>query len=71
MFGVPNFAKAVAQLAMEATKGSVRDHALDIGCSVGRSAFELATQFKAVDALDFSADLFKWVLDAAHGTDSL
>ena len=55
MFGVPNFAKAVAQLAMEATKGSVCDHALDIGCSVGRSAFELATQFKAVDTLDFSA----------------
>ena len=55
VFGVPNFAKAVAQLAMEATKGSVHDHALDIGCSVGRSAFELATQFKAVDALDFSA----------------
>lgn len=55
VFDVPNFAKAVAQVAMEATSDSVRDRALDIGCSVGRSAFELATQFKNVDALDFSA----------------
>jgi 5-histidylcysteine sulfoxide synthase/putative 4-mercaptohistidine N1-methyltranferase len=55
VFDVPNFAKAVAQVAMEATSGSIRDHALDMGCSVGRSAFELATQFKSVDALDFSA----------------
>jgi 5-histidylcysteine sulfoxide synthase/putative 4-mercaptohistidine N1-methyltranferase len=55
VFEVPNFAKAIAQIALEATNGSPREYALDIGCSVGRSAFELATQYKAVDALDFSA----------------
>ena len=54
-FGVPNFPKAIAEIAQEATAVAVRGKALDIGCSVGRSAFELADSFGEVDALDFSA----------------
>ena len=34
---------------------SRRERCLDIGCSVGRSAFELARFFSHVDAIDFSA----------------
>ncbi len=54
-FGVPNFPKAIAQLALEAMAGHATRRALDIGCSVGRAAFELARTFGHVDALDFSA----------------
>ena len=54
-FGVPNFPKAIAQLALQAVGAGVTGKALDIGCSVGRSAFEISDMFDAVDALDFSA----------------
>jgi 5-histidylcysteine sulfoxide synthase/putative 4-mercaptohistidine N1-methyltranferase len=53
--GVPNFPKAIAQLALQAAVSPARGRALDIGCSVGRAAFELAEAFEQVDALDFSA----------------
>lgn len=55
VFGIPNFAKAVADVALAGSSEGARGRALDIGCSVGRSAFELARVFDAVDALDFSA----------------
>jgi 5-histidylcysteine sulfoxide synthase/putative 4-mercaptohistidine N1-methyltranferase len=54
-FGVPNFPKAMAELALRAMAGRPTGRALDIGCSVGRAAFELARVFDRVDALDFSA----------------
>jgi 5-histidylcysteine sulfoxide synthase/putative 4-mercaptohistidine N1-methyltranferase len=54
-FGVPNFPRAIAQLALQAMGEGAKGRALDIGCSVGRAAFELAGSFGAVDALDFSA----------------
>lgn len=54
-FGVPNFQKAIAQIALKATENRPRNRALDIGCSVGRTAFELAAAFDRIDALDFSA----------------
>ncbi len=56
-FGVPNFPKALAQIALNAAGATGK--ALDIGCSVGRAAFELAGTFDAVDALDFSARFVK------------
>ena len=56
---MPNFAKACADICIEeAEKFDIRGsniRALDIGCAVGRSAFELARHFHHVDALDFSA----------------
>jgi 5-histidylcysteine sulfoxide synthase/putative 4-mercaptohistidine N1-methyltranferase len=58
-FGVPNFARACAQIcidkAIENGISGANRRALDIGCAVGRSAFELARHFNHVDALDFSA----------------
>jgi len=54
-FGIPNFPKAIAQIALQAIGDGAKGKALDIGCSVGRSAFEIAGVFDAVDALDFSA----------------
>ncbi len=54
-FGVPNFPKAIARLALQAAQDGTHGRALDIGCSVGRTAFELAGSFEHVDALDFSA----------------
>jgi 5-histidylcysteine sulfoxide synthase/putative 4-mercaptohistidine N1-methyltranferase len=55
VFGVPSFSKAIADLAKKAMDGRACGKALDIGCSVGRAAFELAGSFDEVDALDFSA----------------
>ena len=58
-FGVPNFARACAQICIERAQqagiAGENSRALDIGCAVGRSAFELAGHFGHVDALDFSA----------------
>jgi putative 4-mercaptohistidine N1-methyltranferase len=54
-FGVPNFPKAIAERALKAMAGRAHGRALDIGCSVGRAAFELSDHFEHVDALDFSA----------------
>ena len=60
-FGVENFAKTYAQHAIEvakqdedlAVKTDLR--VLEVGCSVGRSCFELANHFDSVTGLDFSA----------------
>ena len=58
-FGVPNFAKACADICIEQARqngiAGSNIRALDIGCAVGRSSFELARHFTHVDALDFSA----------------
>jgi len=60
-FNVENFAKAYAQKAIQEIKNDAdykeRDDlkVLEIGCSVGRASFELATHFKNVVGLDFSA----------------
>ncbi len=58
-FGVPNFAKACAQVCLRHTQEGSRQRALDLGCAVGRSAFELARAFQQVDAVDFSARFIK------------
>jgi 5-histidylcysteine sulfoxide synthase/putative 4-mercaptohistidine N1-methyltranferase len=54
-FGVPNFAAACARILLEATSGRTRERALDLGCAVGRSTFELAREYDHVTGLDFSA----------------
>ncbi len=53
-FGVKNFPKACIDTIFEKGKELKFDRALDLGCAVGRSSFELATRFKQVDAVDFS-----------------
>lgn len=57
-FGVPNFPKALAQIAIEAQRrfGNGRlVRALDLGCATGRASFELARAFEHVTGIDFSA----------------
>ena len=58
-FGVPNFPKRCAEVCLEFTQDLPRNKALDLGCAVGRVAFELSPHFKHVDALDFSARFIK------------
>ena len=53
--GVPNFPRACAEETLRLVPMDRRRRCLDIGCSVGRSAFELARAFEHVDAIDFSA----------------
>ncbi len=59
-FGVPNFAVAVANICLEQMQGRKLGHALDLGCAVGRAAFELARGgFQRVTGLDFSTRFFR------------
>ncbi len=58
VFGVPNFPKAVAEIAIDAHRrlGNGRfARALDLGCATGRASFELARAFDEVIGIDFSA----------------
>lgn len=52
--GEANFPKGLADAAMHAMDGRPLDRALDIGCAVGRTSFELARHFRHVDGIDFS-----------------
>ncbi|MFH1980302.1 MAG: 5-histidylcysteine sulfoxide synthase [Pseudomonadota bacterium] len=54
-FGVVNFPLACARLCLEKMAGKPKNRALDLGCAVGRAAFELAREFEFVNGLDFSA----------------
>ncbi|PID80675.1 SAM-dependent methyltransferase [bacterium DOLZORAL124_64_63] len=58
-YGVPNFPKAVAELAIAAMAGRKKGRALDLGCATGRSTFELARSFNFVTGIDFSARFIK------------
>ncbi|WP_218354929.1 5-histidylcysteine sulfoxide synthase [Alteromonas lipotrueiana] len=62
-FGVANFAQQSAKLCLEYTKGRAQNKALDLGCAVGRSSFELARQFDEVHGIDFSARFIKTATD--------
>lgn len=59
-FDVPNFPKAVAEVALKAMQNKPRRRALDVGCAVGRTSFELAkglpgaAGFESVIGIDFS-----------------
>ena len=61
--GVENFAKAVAGVALRASKNRPQRRALDLGCAVGRSVFELAKEFDYVLGLDFSARFIRSALN--------
>ena len=59
-FNVPNFPAAVAHIALDAMRDKPRRRALDVGCAVGRTSFELARGgFDAVIGIDFSARFIK------------
>lgn len=52
--GEANFPRALADVAMSGMDGRPLQRALDIGCAVGRTSFELARHFRHVDGIDFS-----------------
>ncbi|MBX3616672.1 5-histidylcysteine sulfoxide synthase [Nitrosomonas sp.] len=54
-FDVPNFSKALAEIAIAAMGDRPKRTALDLGCASGRSTFELARVFDHVTGVDFSA----------------
>ncbi|NVJ52539.1 MAG: 5-histidylcysteine sulfoxide synthase [Campylobacteraceae bacterium] len=55
-FAVKNFPKASVELLKPYFEGLNSKKALDLGCSVGRSTFELAKYFDEVLGIDFSAN---------------
>ncbi|MEZ4743373.1 MAG: 5-histidylcysteine sulfoxide synthase [Bdellovibrionota bacterium] len=62
-FSTKNFPKACVDACIEAVPKLSRKKALDLGCAVGRSSFELAKHFEHVIALDFSA---RFINEAVH-----
>ena len=54
-YGVANFPKALARIAIAACTGKPALKALDLGCATGRATFELARAFDEVIGVDFSA----------------
>lgn len=66
-WGVPNFPKALAQLAIEATGQGPHRRAMDLGCATGRGVFELARHFDEVVGIDFSARFIDQGVALARG----
>lgn len=54
-FDVPNFPRALAEIAIKAMGDRPAEKALDLGCASGRATFELARHFNHVTGIDFSA----------------
>ena len=53
-FGVGNYPARCASICLEHMAGKEKKRALDLGCAVGRTSFELARAFDEVVALDLS-----------------
>ncbi len=53
-FNVPNYPARCAELALAYMENRPRKRALDLGCAIGRSSFELARGFDHVAGVDFS-----------------
>ncbi len=54
-FGIENYPAFCAKIALEYSKRKPKRKALDVGCAIGRSSFELAREFDEVVGVDFSA----------------
>jgi len=54
-YNVPNFSRALSEIAIAAMQDKPARRALDIGCAAGRATFELAKHFEHVTGIDFSA----------------
>jgi len=67
--GISNFPRACVETAIRHVPQDRRQKCLDIGCSVGRSAFEFARFFRHVDAVDFSARFIQSGVRLQQGSD--
>jgi 5-histidylcysteine sulfoxide synthase/putative 4-mercaptohistidine N1-methyltranferase len=65
-FGVENFPKTVADIALDAMTGKTTGKALDLGSACGRSSFELAREFDQVDGVDLSANFIRLGVEMAE-----
>ena len=65
-YGVPNFPKALSELAINVMQGQPMRTALDLGCATGRATFELAKHFDHVTGIDFSARFIGLALKLAQ-----
>lgn len=63
------FPQRVAELLCALKPERVNNRALDIGCAVGGSSFELAKHFDHVEAFDFSASFIKTAKQMQNGSD--
>jgi len=54
-FGVENFPRKITRICTTALEGKPQHSALNLGCAVGRTSFELATHFEQVTGVDFSS----------------
>ena len=66
-FGVPNFSKALVDLAAGTLIDKPKYKALDLGCASGRATFELAKYFDQVTGIDFSARFISQGVQLAGG----
>ena len=65
-YGVPNFPKALSELAIQSLQSKPAKTALDLGCATGRATFELAKHFDHVTGSDFSARFIGLALKLAQ-----
>ena len=54
-FGVENYPAKCAQICLDLIPAQAKHKALDLGCAVGRTSFELAREFDEVVGIDLSA----------------
>lgn len=66
-FSVPNFSKALVDLAINVLVDKPTRNALDLGCATGRATFELARYFDKVTGVDFSARFINLGVQLANG----
>ena len=67
--GIKNFPQACIDTLIEKTRGCRFTRALDLGCTVGRSSFELAKHVPHIDAIDLSARFIRNAINLAdHGS---
>ncbi len=66
-FGIDNFPKVCAKVAMQYMQHRSTKRALDVGCAIGRSSFELAKMFDEVIGVDFSTRFIRHAIALKEG----
>ncbi len=67
IFNVPNFPKKCIDIVVGYLKDRKTARALDLGCAIGRSSFELAKSFDEVVGIDFSTRFIQYAIALRDG----
>jgi len=67
IFNIPNFHKKCIDIVVGYLKDRKTARALDVGCAIGRSSFELAKSFDEVVGIDFSARFIQYAIALRDG----